>query len=139
MRGRRRRERLLAWWILYGYFVPVIQPCQIYCACKVSLSAEPNQKPGECYCARCTPCHRALMQFMLAKDGWSVSFLEEGCKTSFPRHFAFQSELKILDLAKHGGAEFNLAGRQAIEQEISMGRGSVWLKLTREQYAKLCR
>jgi hypothetical protein len=82
--------------------VPVIQPCQIYCACKVSLSAEPNQKPGEFYCARCMPCHRALMQFMLAKDGWSVSFLEEGCKTSFPRHFAFQSELKILDLAKHG-------------------------------------
>jgi hypothetical protein len=79
------------------------------------------------------------MQFMLAKDGWSVSFLKDDYKTSFPRHFAFQSELKILDLAKHGGAEFNLAGRQAIEQEISMGRGSVWLKLTREQYAKLCR
>jgi hypothetical protein len=35
------------------------------------------------------------------------------------------------------GAEFNLAGRQAIEHGISMGRGSVWLKLTREQYAKL--
>jgi len=122
-----------------GYFMYVTQPCQIYCGCKVSLSAESNQKPGECYCARCTPCHRALMQFMLAKDGWSVSFLEEDCKTSFPRHFAFQSELKILDLAKHGDAEFNLAGRQAIEQEISMGRGSVWLKLTREQYAKLCR
>jgi hypothetical protein len=25
------------------------------------------------------------MQFMLAKDGWSVSFLEEDCKTSI-RH-----------------------------------------------------
>jgi hypothetical protein len=79
------------------------------------------------------------MQFMLAKGGWAISFLEEDCKTSLPRRFTFQSELKILDLAKHGGAEFNLAGRQAIEQEISMGRGSVWLKLTREQYAKLCR
>src|ERR1035437_10030649 len=77
------------------------------------------------------------MQFMLAKDGWTVSFLEEDCKTSLPRHFIFQSELKILDLARHGGAELNLAGRQAIEHGISMGRGSVWLKLTREQYAKL--
>jgi hypothetical protein len=38
---------------------------------------------------------------------------------------------------RHGGAEFNLAGRQAIEHGISMGRRSVWLKLTREQYAKL--
>jgi hypothetical protein len=61
------------------------------------------------------------MQFMLAKDGWTVSSLEEDCKTSPPRHFIFQSELKILDLARHGGAEFNLAGRQAIEHRISMG------------------
>jgi hypothetical protein len=77
------------------------------------------------------------MQFMVAKDGWMVSFLEEDCKTSLPRHFVFQSELKILDLAWHGGAEFNLAGRQAIEHGISMGRGSVWLSLTRDQYDKL--
>lgn len=77
------------------------------------------------------------MQFMLAKDGWAVSFLEEDCKTSLPRHFIFQSELKVLDLARHGDAEFNLAGRQAIDHGISMGRGSVWLKLTRDQYAKL--
>jgi hypothetical protein len=78
-----------------------------------------------------------LMNFMLAKDGWSVSFLEEDCRTSLPRHLVFQSELKILDLARHGGADFNLAGRQAIEHGISMGRGSVWLKLTLEPYAKL--
>ena len=53
-------------------------------------------------------------------------------RTSLSRDLIFQSELKILDLARHGGAEFNLAGRQAIEHGISMGRGSVWLK-----YAKL--
>jgi hypothetical protein len=35
------------------------------------------------------------MNFMLAKDGWAVSFLEEDCRTSLPRHFVFQSELKI--------------------------------------------
>ena len=78
------------------------------------------------------------MNFMLAKGGWSVSFLEEDCKTTLLRHFVFQSELKVLDLARHGGAGFNLAGRQAIEHGISMGRGSVWLKLTRDQHAKLC-
>jgi hypothetical protein len=103
----------------------------------VSLPPEPNQRPGERYCARCAPHHKVLMQFMLAKDGWTVSFLEEDCKTSLARHFIFQSELKILDLARHGDAEFNLAGRQAIEHGISMGRGSVWLNLTRDQYAKL--
>jgi hypothetical protein len=76
------------------------------------------------------------MQFRLAKDGWTVSFVEEDCRTSLPRHFVFQDAVKILELARHGGAEFNLAG-QAIEHGISMGRGSVWLKLAREQYAKL--
>lgn len=94
---------------------------KICCACKVSLPPEPNQRPGERYCTRCAPRHKVLMQFMLAKDGWTVSSLEEDCKTSPPRHFIFQSELKILDLARHGGAEFNLAGRQAIEHRISMG------------------
>ena len=104
------------------------------------MPAEPNQKPGERYCKRCTPPrHRILMQFMLAKGGWSVSFVEEDCKTTLPRQFVFQGELKLLGLARHGGAEFNLAGRQAIEHGISMGRGSVWLKLTRDQYIKLCR
>ncbi len=76
------------------------------------------------------------MQFMLAKDGWSVSFVEGDCKTSVPRHFVFQDEVKIIDLARHGGAEFNLAGREAMDQGIAMGRGSVGLKLTREQYGK---
>jgi hypothetical protein len=39
-----------------------------------------------------------------------------------------------LDLARHGGgAEFNLAGRQAVEHGISMGKCSVWLRLTRNQ------
>jgi hypothetical protein len=113
---------------------------KICCTCKVSLQPEPNQKPGERYCARCEPPrHRILMQFMMAKGGWAVSFLEEDCRTVLPRHLVFQSELKILDLAQHGGAEFNLAGRQAIEHGISMGRGSVWLKLTGEQYVKLHR
>lgn len=77
------------------------------------------------------------MQFMLVNDGWWVSFLEEDCKTSLPRRFTFQSDVKILNLARNGGAEFDLAGRQAIEHGISMGRGSVWLKLTPEQYEKL--
>jgi hypothetical protein len=110
---------------------------KICCACRVSLDPDPTHPNGERYCARCTPRRKVLMTFMLAKDGWSVSFLEEDCKTSLLCRFVFQNELKILDLARHGGAEFNLAGRQAIEHGIGMGRGSVWLKLTREQYSKL--
>ena len=77
------------------------------------------------------------MHFTLAKDGWSVTFLEQDLKTPLPRLILFQNDVKILDMARRGGAESNLAGRQAIEQGISMGRGADWLRLTREQYAKL--
>ncbi|MDP9050834.1 MAG: hypothetical protein M3O31_08945 [Acidobacteriota bacterium] len=79
------------------------------------------------------------MHFMQAKGGWHVSFMEEDLKTPLPRRFTFQDEVKILDLARHGGADFTLAGRQAIDQGIERGRGAVWLKLTPEQYAKLKR
>jgi hypothetical protein len=71
------------------------------------------------------------------REVWSVTFLEEDLKSSLPRRFVFQNDVKILDLARREGTEFNLAGRQAIEQGLAMGSGAVWLSLTREQYAKL--
>ena len=37
------------------------------------------------------------------------------------------------------GAEFNLAGRQAIEKGLMMGTYAVWLSLTTEQSSKLRR
>lgn len=110
---------------------------RICCACKVPLDPQPNQVPGERYCERCAPRHKVYMHFQMAKGGWSVTFLEPDLKTPLPRRFTFQGEVKILDLARHGGADFNLAGRQAIDQGIAMGRGAVWLSLTREQYATL--
>src|ERR1035437_7149850 len=73
---------------------------QICCACKMPLHPEPNQKPGEWYCKRCAPRLRVYMHFMLAKEGWSITFLEEDLKTSLPRRFVFQNDVKILDLAR---------------------------------------
>ena len=77
------------------------------------------------------------MHFMLAASGWSVTFLEEDLKTSLPRFFVFQDSIKVIEMALRGGAEKVLADRQAIEHGISLGRGSVWLNLTAEQYGKL--
>ena len=44
------------------------------------------------------------LHFMSAKGGWHVSFLEQDLKTSLPRRFVFQDEVKILNLARRGGA-----------------------------------
>jgi hypothetical protein len=109
---------------------------QICCVCKVSLPPEPNQKPGERYCDRCAPRRRVYMSFM-HRDGWYCQFLEEDLKTSLPRTLTFATSAKILELAEHAGALRDLACWQAIEHGISVGRGGVWLMLTREQYAKL--
>ena len=65
------------------------------------------------------------MQFLIAKGGWYVTFLEPDLKTSLPQRFMFQSYVEILDLARNGSADFNLAGRRAIEQGIAMSRGAV--------------
>jgi hypothetical protein len=74
---------------------------------------------------------------MLARGGWYCQFLEEDLKTPLPRKLTFQEPEKVIDMAKRGGAVFDLAGRQAIEHGIGIGRGGVWLSLMPEQYGKL--
>jgi hypothetical protein len=96
--------------------VPLIQPCQIYCACKVSLSAEPKETRRTLLRALCAAARGAH-----AVQGRLVGVVPGGGLQGFPtRHFVFRGELKILDLARHSGAEFNLAGRQAIEHGINL-------------------
>ena len=60
------------------------------------------------------------MNFMLAKGGWRVSFLEEDCKTVLRRHLVFQDEAKILDMAMRGGAE---SSTSPAARRSSMGSG----------------
>jgi hypothetical protein len=76
------------------------------------------------------------MSFM-HRDGWYCQFLEEDLKTSLPCKLNFATSDKITQLAERTGALRDLACRQAIEHGVSVGRGGVWLMLTREQYAKL--
>ncbi len=77
------------------------------------------------------------MQFMFVRAGWSCQFLEQDLKTPLPRKLVFQSPDKVVELTMRGGADTALASRQGIEYGIRMGRGSVWLNLTGEQYRRL--
>ena len=78
------------------------------------------------------------MHFML-NGVWHCQFLEEDLKTAVPRKVRLDDPGKIIEMAQKGGAAMLLEDRQALEYEISMGRGSVWLNLTSEQYQKLRR
>ena len=49
----------------------------------------------------------------------------------------FADPAKIVEMAERCGALPDLAAKQALDYGISTGRGSVWLWLTPEQYAKL--
>ena len=78
------------------------------------------------------------MHFMLA-DGWFCQFLEEDLRTPLPRKVRLDDSGKIIEMAEKGGAAMRLEDRQALDCGISIGRGSVWLNLTPEQYQKLKR
>lgn len=109
---------------------------QICCNCKVFLP--PPHSGRESYCGRCAPKRKVYFYFMQC-NGWHCQFLEQDLKTSAASPLILTSPEKIIELARRGGAEMKLEDVQAIEYGISIGRGSVWLNLTDEQYRKLKR
>ena len=80
--------------------------------------------------------HRVLMSFML-NGGWYCQFLEEDCRTPLKRTLTFAHPDKIIEIHERWGEARQLADRNALEYAIDMGRGSVWLILSPEQYARL--
>jgi hypothetical protein len=79
---------------------------------------------------------KVYLYFMLCK-GWQCQFIEADLKTPLPRTLTFQTPDKVIELAKRGGALTDLASRQALDYAIQLGRGSVWLHLTPEQYGEV--
>jgi hypothetical protein len=82
------------------------------------------------------PSNRVYMVFFL-RSGWHVQFLEQDCRTPLPRKFTFRDPEKIRELARRGEAVGTADAREELEREIQNGRGSVYLRLTPEQYRKL--
>jgi hypothetical protein len=54
-----------------------------------------------------------------------------------PRTLTFADAGKIIEIAERGEALKDLAARQALDYGIELGRGSVYLMLTEQQYASL--
>ena len=76
------------------------------------------------------------MHFKL-REGWFCQFLEEDLKTPLPKKMTLKEPAKLFEIAERGGYKLTLENRQSMENAIAMGRGSIWLDLTQEQYAKL--
>ena len=73
------------------------------------------------------------------REAWHITFLEPGLHTQLPKTLTFQDEGKIRELARRGEAWQTSEDRQMLDLGISKGEGSVYLRLTPEQYAKLWR
>lgn len=82
--------------------------------------------------------HRVYLYFML-RNGWHVSFLEPDLKTPLPLKLTFATPDKLLEIHERWGEGRLLEDRSALEYAIQMGRGSIWLILSPEQYGKLKR
>ena len=80
---------------------------------------------------------RKVYLYYMCNRGWECQFLEADLKTPVGRRMTFADPQKVIELAERGGAFKDLASRQAMDYGINMGRGSAWLWLTDEQYAKL--
>lgn len=114
-----------------------IRAGKICAICRSSLPLP--HRPGKQLCRSCREergRHRVYMSFML-RTGWHVQFLEEDLKTPLSKRFTFQSQDKVLEMARKGGAAMNLESIQGLEHGIDLGRGGAWLELTSEQYARL--
>lgn len=113
---------------------------KICCVCSIPINYNPGHTHGERYCSRCNPTpHTVYMYFMLYGSRWNCQFLEQNLKITLPRRLNFSSPEKVRQLAERGGAFTDLASKQAFDYGVNMGRGSVYLKLTPEQYAALKR
>jgi hypothetical protein len=70
-------------------------------------------------------------------QGWYCQFLEADLKTSLPRKLSLEGPEKLIEMAEPGGGLSNREADQMLRYGIEMGRGGVWLSLTKEQYQKL--
>lgn len=112
------------------------QAGQICCICDRLLPLP--HYPGERRCAKCSDGgRRRIYMCFMQRSGWHCQFLEADLKTALPRTVELSDEKKLFEIARRGGCNMNLEGRQAIEHGIETGRGGIWLELTEDQYAKL--
>ena len=78
------------------------------------------------------------MNFMLAKGGWSISFLEHDCRTSLPLKLTFGHPDKIRERGKRYGSQVS-ADISSMEYGIKIGRGGIWLMVDQVGYKVLKR
>jgi hypothetical protein len=87
--------------------------------------------------SRYTKANRRVLTQFVRREVWHVTFLEPGLETALPKRLTFRDEGKIRELARKGEAWGTSEDRQLLEYAIAKEEGSVYLRLSPEQYGKL--
>jgi hypothetical protein len=83
------------------------------------------------------PTHYCVLMSFMCNCGWYCQFLEEECRTPLRRTLTFAHSDKIIEIYARWGEDRKLEDKSALGYAINMGRGSVWLILSPEQYGRL--
>ena len=113
---------------------------KICCLCGQFLDSPPWPilgYSGERICDKCRPVTRRVYMSFFQRQGWTVQFIEDDCKTLIGRIRKFPDETSIRALIDRTQTKLNTEDRQALDYAFSNGRGGLYLTLTAEQYRKL--
>ncbi|MGA7159235.1 MAG: hypothetical protein WBY53_20485 [Acidobacteriaceae bacterium] len=85
--------------------------------------------------------HRVYLSFArseTAENGWHCIFRRDDLpKTPLSKRFIFRGSEKIYQTAERGHGITGKQSRDSLDQAVALGRGEVWLRLTKQQYASL--
>ena len=88
-------------------------------------------------CDNCQPVSRRVYMSFFQRQGWTVQFIEDDCRTLIGRIRRFPDEASIRALIDRTQTKLNTEDRQALDYALNNGRGGLYLMLTAEQYRKL--
>jgi hypothetical protein len=82
--------------------------------------------------------HRVYMSFVRHANGWYCGFHQDDLpKTPISKRFIFRSKEKIYETAQRGHGLPGAESRSSLDQAVAIGRGGIWLLLTKKQYLAL--
>lgn len=106
---------------------------KICSSCKAPLPLP--QTPVVKRCGFCHDKHLVLMYFRRCFE-WPCRFTTEG-KERLPRQLTFKDAAKVRELATRGNGLIDRWDSDGFELDLQLGRGSIWLRLSDEQYTAI--
>jgi hypothetical protein len=82
--------------------------------------------------------HRVYMSLVRGENVWHCRFHQDDLlRTPISKRFIFRGKEKIYETAQRGQGLTSAESRSSLDQAVAIGRGGIWLLLTKKQYLAL--